>query len=283
MCVFAMFLWIHFIFCSDEHAACCGHKKRLATWLTSPWSFPLLDLAIAVMASETTATDMAEEQAESSVVATVASPKRIGRPKTGSRPKIDIDDEIQEANRLAEVTKRMMQAAKAAQRNSRRTKQRLVRKAGKLSAADLERIATLKRCGLFVAEPSEGSSSSSSAAMSSSSGSATSGSEPVRRVNSKLFSAVGQVQGAADLLACMQQHGAGSSSSDAVTSAATSSGAGSRTTERPVPRGTRLSPPGASTANASALSVSNLAGSVPATPPVEEGDVSEEQDGDVAM
>jgi len=238
---------------------------------------------MADMASETTATDVAEERAESSVEGTLASPKRIGRPKKGSRPKIDIDDEIQEANRLAEVTKKMMQAAKAAQRNSRRTKQRLVRKAGKLSAADLERIATLKRCGLFVADPSETSSSSSSAATSASSSSAASAAEPLRRVNSKLFSAVGQVQGAADLLASMQQHGVGPSSSAAPAAAGAASRAGSLTAERRVPRGIRLSPPGSHTAMASTVSASGSSEAVPATPPVLEQDVPQEDEGDAAM
>ena len=102
---------------------------------------------------------------------------------------------------MAWVTKKMMFAAKAAQRNSWRVKQRLVRKAGKLSASDLERIATLKRCGLFVPDPTEESTSSSSSAPSSSSSSTAEVSAPLRRLNSKLFSAVGQVQGAADLLA----------------------------------------------------------------------------------
>ena len=95
---------------------------------------------------------------------------RGGRPKASARPKIDIDDEISEANRLAEVTKRMLSAAKAAQRNSRRTKQRLVRKAGKLSAADLERIAVLKRCALLPQPPT----AENEAAASSSCGSASS-------------------------------------------------------------------------------------------------------------
>ena len=236
------------------------------------------------MASETTATDLAEERAESVVAVSRGPEKPVGRPKKGSRPKIDIDDEIQEANRLAEVTKKMMQAAKAAQRNSRRTKQRLVRKAGKLSAADLERIATLKRCGLFAADPAEATSSSSSAAASSSaSSSSTSAAEPVRRVNSKLFTAVGQVHGAADLLASMQQHGVGSSPCGTTIVAGGASPDGSVMAERRVPRGIRLSPPGPQTALVSTVSAPVSSESVPATPSAGGEDAVHEDGGDGHM
>ena len=78
-----------------------------------------------------------------------AKAKARGRPKAANRPRIDLDEEISEANRLAEVSRKMLQAAKSVQKNNRRTKQRLVRKAGKLSAEDLERMAVLKRCGLY--------------------------------------------------------------------------------------------------------------------------------------
>ena len=72
--------------------------------------------------------------------------------KGKKRPRIDLDAEIAEANRLAEISRKMMKSAKVVQQNSRRQKARLLRKAGKLSAADLERIAVLKRCGLYAPE-----------------------------------------------------------------------------------------------------------------------------------
>ena len=140
-------------------------------------------------------------------VAAQTAPKvksRGGRPRASSRPKIDIDHEIIEANRLAEVTRRMMQAAKAAQRNSRRSKQRLVRKAGKLSAEDLERIAVLKRCGLYAEQED---SSTTTAGSSSASGSASCASSPASNpspVNLKLASAVGKISGAAEILSSVQ-------------------------------------------------------------------------------
>ena len=46
----------------------------------------------------------------------------------------------------------MLTAARTTSRNNRKAKQRLIKKAGKLSPEDLERIAVLKRCGLFVDE-----------------------------------------------------------------------------------------------------------------------------------
>ena len=75
------------------------------------------------------------------------------------RPRIDLDEQITQANKLAEVSKKMLSAARMAQRNQKKQKQRLIRKAGKLSAEDLERIAVLKRCGLYADEQDEGSGS----------------------------------------------------------------------------------------------------------------------------
>ena len=201
------------------------------------------------MTDESVASPLQEVSPSAPAVLPEEGPRRAGRPKKGSRPKIDIDDEIEEANRLAEVTKKIMQAAKAAQRNSRRTKQRLVRKAGKLSPGDLERIATLKRCGLFVADPSEESTSCGSGASTSSS------SEVVptpavksRRINEKLMSVVGHVEGAAELFASMH----GTVSSVPASAASPVDGALRRSTSSDslpgVARGRRLSPAGISAA-----------------------------------
>ena len=75
-----------------------------------------------------------------------------GRPKgkAKARPRIDIDDQIEGANRVATMMKKLASAAKSMQKNGKMVKQRLMKKAGKLSAGDLERIAVLKRCGLFT-------------------------------------------------------------------------------------------------------------------------------------
>ena len=53
--------------------------------------------------------------------------------KRGSQPKIDLDDEIRRANDLATMSRKMLQAARNVARNNRKAKQRLIKKAGKLS------------------------------------------------------------------------------------------------------------------------------------------------------
>ena len=98
-----------------------------------------------------------------------ASAKSRGRKRDVDRPRIDIDDEIESANDLSIVMKKIAHAAKMSQRNSVRSKARLVKKCAKMSVQDLERLAVLKRCGLLVAEepvhePMTSTASSSSAA-----------------------------------------------------------------------------------------------------------------------
>ena len=78
----------------------------------------------------------------------------VGRARGVKKPQIDIDDEIVEANKLAELFKKMQKASKVAARNAGRQRQRLVRKAQKLSEQDLMRLAVIKRCGLFVPDDS---------------------------------------------------------------------------------------------------------------------------------
>jgi hypothetical protein len=68
---------------------------------------------------------------------------------------IDYDAKIQEAAASIKEMSKAMAAAKSAQRNERRKKQRLLKKAACLSPEDLERIAVLKRCGLWSGEPPE--------------------------------------------------------------------------------------------------------------------------------
>ena len=98
-----------------------------------------------------------------------AVPKTRGRHRNVDRPRIDIDDEIESANELSVLMKKISHAAKISQRNSVRSKARLVKKCAKMSVQDLERLAVLKRCGLLVGEepqdaPSKATSSSSAPA-----------------------------------------------------------------------------------------------------------------------
>ena len=100
------------------------------------------------LASEETAPEEPPSSLPSSQAGAKASPKS----KRAARPKIDLDDEIRRANELAVASRKMLAAAKNTSRNNKKAKQRLIKKAGKLSPEDLERIAVLKRCGLFVDE-----------------------------------------------------------------------------------------------------------------------------------
>ena len=89
--------------------------------------------------------------APASPASSAASPKAGAKSRARPvRPRIDLDEQIAQATKLAEVSKRMLVAAKSAQKSQKKQKQRLIRKAGKLSAEDLERIAVLKRCGLYA-------------------------------------------------------------------------------------------------------------------------------------
>ena len=97
------------------------------------------------------AAQKAEEAAPSARAGSSAKARARGRGRV-VRPRIDLDEQISQANKLAEVSKKMLSAARTAQKNQKKQKQRLIRKAGKLSAQDLERIAVLKRCGLYAGE-----------------------------------------------------------------------------------------------------------------------------------
>ena len=81
-----------------------------------------------------------------------AEAKASTRSKKAAKPKIDLDEEIRRANDLAAMSRKMLSVAKQTSKNNRKAKQRLIKKAGKLSPEDLERIAVLKRCGLFQEE-----------------------------------------------------------------------------------------------------------------------------------
>jgi len=96
----------------------------------------------------------------------VAKPKARaagGRTRGVKKPQIDIDDEIEQANTLAELFKKMQKASKVAARNAGRQRQRLVRKAQKLSEQDLMRLAVIKRCGMFVQDDAVSSASAAGA------------------------------------------------------------------------------------------------------------------------
>jgi len=64
-------------------------------------------------------------------------------------PSIDLDTTIEKARRAVIDAQRAMREARQTAKNERRRRARLIRKAATLSAKDLDRIAVLKRCGMW--------------------------------------------------------------------------------------------------------------------------------------
>ena len=79
-------------------------------------------------------------------------PANAGKPSPQKRPrapKIDIDAAIAAYQQEVKKAAKLMAEARKSARNEKRKKQRLMKKASSLSTDDLERIATLKRVGLW--------------------------------------------------------------------------------------------------------------------------------------
>ena len=76
------------------------------------------------------------------------------RSRRKDRPEIDLDVCIQQAQQAAKDAAKALAKARAEARTERKRRARLIRKAGQLSPADLERIAVLKRTGWW--DPSTG-------------------------------------------------------------------------------------------------------------------------------
>jgi hypothetical protein len=155
--------------------------------------------------------------------------KRRGRPS--QRPKIDFDQEIEEANRLGELFKRMQHASKVASRNALRSKQRLLRKANKLSESDLMRLAVLKRCGFVDVEGEpEGEVSASAAACSASPKAAEMAAKGKESMNAKLHGMVALIPGASELLKSLDGASAAPTTPSTTSSSACAASASSSTT-----------------------------------------------------
>ena len=96
------------------------------------------------------------------------------------RPAIDLDHHIERAREAAKEATKALGKARTEQRNERRKKARLLKKAGQLSAADLERIAVLKRTGFWdpsAEDPREANTDQSSGASGSGAASTVAGSD----------------------------------------------------------------------------------------------------------
>ena len=147
-----------------------------------------------------------ESEAEQPGSSSQGAPKTVRRRMSSKmRARIDIDDEIQEAAQISDMLKKVQKRAKSMQKSSKKAKQRLVLKASKLRAEDLERIAVLKRCGLFVPDHSAGPSGTVPAA-----GASQVTKETTRgKVQRTMADIMSQTEGSAGLLHVLQtQHGA---------------------------------------------------------------------------
>ena len=107
------------------------------------------------MSAEEARVGSASGTPQAAAAASPAAAKASPQSKKALRPKIDLDEEIRRANDVAAMSRKMLQAAKSVSRNNRKAKQRLIKKAGKLSPEDLERIAVLKRCGMYEEDGEE--------------------------------------------------------------------------------------------------------------------------------
>jgi hypothetical protein len=87
-------------------------------------------------------------EAAAAVVAAAGLPDRAQKRRRA--PKIDIDAAISRYQEEVKRAAKLMQEARRQARNERRKKQRLMKKASSLTSDDLERIAVLKRCGLWA-------------------------------------------------------------------------------------------------------------------------------------
>ena len=84
--------------------------------------------------------------ASSSATLSPAVPRRRRRKE---HPPIDIDKTIADAREAVKAAQRAMTEARALARNERRKRARLIKKAAQLSPRDLDRIAILKKCGVW--------------------------------------------------------------------------------------------------------------------------------------
>jgi hypothetical protein len=130
-----------------------GERWYLQLWQVKI-SVPLFCSPMSAPADDSHSVPPAERSAAWKMEQPPREPSTRKRPK---RPRIDIDEQIEEANRLAALLKKVQQSAKNIKKCGQRTKKRLIAKAGRLSGDDLERISVIKRCGLIL-DPKVGAS-----------------------------------------------------------------------------------------------------------------------------
>ena len=115
-------------------------------------------------------------------------------------PKIDIDVAIAKHMEEVKAAAKLVTEAKRLARNEKRRKTRLIKKASSLTATDLERIAVLKRCGLWnpaVAAPTaeQAEAAADEAPTSASSGAASTVCSPASEAAAAAVEATSEAEG----------------------------------------------------------------------------------------
>jgi hypothetical protein len=70
--------------------------------------------------------------------------------RANTKSRVDIDDDMDETNKVRGLLRRIPKTPVQSKRTSKKMKQLIVRRANKLQAEDLECMAVLKRCGLYI-------------------------------------------------------------------------------------------------------------------------------------
>lgn len=94
---------------------------------------------------------MAQPAPNPSTASSGATPSPVvpRRRRRKEHPPIDIDKTIADAREAVKAAQRAMTEARALARNERRKRARLIKKAAQLSPQDLDRLAILKKCGVW--------------------------------------------------------------------------------------------------------------------------------------
>lgn len=128
----------------------CPQQIRILTASKNPMS-----AMVAVPKSAMTGAPEETPADEHAGPAAVPKAKARGRPKAQLKGRIDIDERIDAARATVRAAAKAMGTARALARLEKKRKNRLTRKASQLSAEDLERIAVLKRTGMWAPELAE--------------------------------------------------------------------------------------------------------------------------------
>ena len=135
-----------------SHSRWRGHSHRLRTRIhvhTAGSSIAHLSPSRVTSAASESAMAQPTPNPSTASSSATASPVVPRRRRRKEHPPIDIDKTIADAREAVKAAQRAMTEARALARNERRKRARLIKKAAQLSPRDLDRIAILKKCGVW--------------------------------------------------------------------------------------------------------------------------------------